>query len=111
MRRCLELASRALGRTAPNPAVGCVILDASGALLAEGFHARAGQPHAEAVALAALDALPDGRERARGGTLVVNLEPCAHRGGGRRTAPCAPLVAASGVARVVIGTADPFPGH
>src|SRR5262245_11908311 len=104
MRRCLELAERAAGRTSPNPMVGCVIVGADGRLLAEGFHEKVGAPHAEAVALAKLDG------RAEGATLYTNLEPCAHTGK-RRTEPCAPRVAASGVARLVYGMADPFPGH
>jgi diaminohydroxyphosphoribosylaminopyrimidine deaminase/5-amino-6-(5-phosphoribosylamino)uracil reductase len=104
MRRCLELAERAVGRTAPNPMVGCVVVDAAGRVLAEGFHERAGAPHAEAVALASLGG------RAEGATLYVNLEPCAHTSK-RRTQPCAPLVARSGIRRLVYGMADPFPGH
>jgi diaminohydroxyphosphoribosylaminopyrimidine deaminase / 5-amino-6-(5-phosphoribosylamino)uracil reductase len=102
MRRCLELAARHRGRTAPNPTVGCVIVDRRGAVIAEGAHRVAGQPHAEIVALRKL-----GR-RASGATLYVNLEPCNHHG---RTPPCAPAVRAAGVARVVIGMPDPIPGH
>lgn len=104
MRRCLVLAARARGRTAPNPMVGCVIVDRSGAVIAEGFHARAGLPHAEANALAEVAG------RAPGCTMYVNLEPCAHRGN-RRTEPCAPKVLASGIARLVIGMGDPIPSH
>lgn len=103
MRRCLSLARRAEGRTAPNPIVGCVIVKA-GKVLAEGVHRRAGGPHAEAVALAKLG------NRAPGATLYVNLEPCAHVGN-RRTEPCAPLLATSGIGRLVFGMRDPFPGH
>ena len=103
MRRCLELAARGEGRTAPNPMVGCVVLDRRGRPVAEGWHRRAGRPHAEADALAKL---PEGR--AAGGTLYVNLEPCRHQG---RTPPCAPLVAGSGVERVVVGMTDPIAGH
>ncbi|MBK7534821.1 MAG: bifunctional diaminohydroxyphosphoribosylaminopyrimidine deaminase/5-amino-6-(5-phosphoribosylamino)uracil reductase RibD [Myxococcales bacterium] len=102
MRRCLELADAAPGRIAPNPRVGCVIVDARGRLLAEGLHRGPGTAHAEVDALRALGG------EARGATLYVNLEPCAHHG---RTPPCAPVVAASGVARVVIGVLDPVPGH
>jgi diaminohydroxyphosphoribosylaminopyrimidine deaminase / 5-amino-6-(5-phosphoribosylamino)uracil reductase len=102
MRRCLVLARRAEGRTAPNPIVGCVIVDRRGQVLAEGWHRRAGGPHAEIDALARLGG------RAPGATLYVNLEPCNHRG---KTGPCAPVVAASGVRRVVIGALDPIPGH
>jgi diaminohydroxyphosphoribosylaminopyrimidine deaminase/5-amino-6-(5-phosphoribosylamino)uracil reductase len=104
MRRALELARRAAGRTAPNPIVGAVVVDGDH-VVGEGFHRRAGEPHAEIEALAAAG------ERARGATMYVSLEPCAHRGGGRRTEPCAPRVAAAGIARLVHGLRDPFPGH
>ena len=104
MARCLELARQAEGRTAPNPMVGCVIVDASGAVVAEGFHRRAGGPHAEAEALAQLGG------RAAGCTMYVNLEPCNHRQK-RRTVPCAPAVAASGIARLVVGMGDPIRSH
>jgi diaminohydroxyphosphoribosylaminopyrimidine deaminase / 5-amino-6-(5-phosphoribosylamino)uracil reductase len=104
MARCLELARRAEGRTAPNPLVGCVIVAPSGEVVAEGWHRRAGAPHAEAAALASLS------NRAAGCTLYVNLEPCRHRTG-RRTAPCAPLVAEAGIARVVVGMTDPIRSH
>jgi diaminohydroxyphosphoribosylaminopyrimidine deaminase / 5-amino-6-(5-phosphoribosylamino)uracil reductase len=104
LRRALTLARRAEGRTAPNPIVGCVIVDARGRVLAEGFHPRAGAPHAEAVALGKLGG------RAPGATMYVSLEPCNHTSA-RRTQPCAPLVAASGVRRLVYGLGDPFPGH
>jgi diaminohydroxyphosphoribosylaminopyrimidine deaminase/5-amino-6-(5-phosphoribosylamino)uracil reductase len=102
MGRCLELARRAEGRTAPNPIVGSVVVDAGGAVVAEGWHRRAGAAHAEIAALAKI------RRHAPGGTLYVNLEPCNHHG---RTPPCAPAVLASGVTRVVIGAMDPVAGH
>jgi len=102
MARCLELARKAEGRTAPNPIVGCVIVSTGGKVLAEGFHAGPGKLHGEAAALKKLGG------RARGATLYVNLEPCNHHG---RTPPCAPAVRDSGVARVVIGMLDPIPGH
>jgi diaminohydroxyphosphoribosylaminopyrimidine deaminase/5-amino-6-(5-phosphoribosylamino)uracil reductase len=99
MRQALALAARGLGETNPNPAVGCVV--ARGAqVLGEGFHARAGGPHAEVAALR------EAGPRARGATLYVTLEPCAHHG---RTPPCAPLVRDSGVARVVAALRDPSP--
>ncbi len=101
MARCLALAARGAGRTAPNPMVGCVIVKA-GRVLAEGWHRGPGTAHAEADALARLGG------RARGATLYVNLEPCDHQG---RTPPCAPAVIASGVRRVVIGAMDPILGH
>lgn len=105
MKRCLELARSARGRTAPNPMVGCVITDRRGEVIAEGLHRFAGALHAEADALAKL-----GNRVPAGATLYVNLEPCRHRSG-RRTAPCAPLVIDSGVARVVVGMRDPIRGH
>jgi diaminohydroxyphosphoribosylaminopyrimidine deaminase/5-amino-6-(5-phosphoribosylamino)uracil reductase len=102
MARALRLAERYRGRTAPNPIVGCVIVDALGKLLAEGAHPGAGKPHAEIVALRKLGG------RARGATMYVTLEPCTHEG---RTPACVPAVRESGVARVVVGTEDPVPGH
>src|SRR5689334_10442383 len=100
MRRAIVLAARGLGATSPNPVVGCVLLDAEGAVVGEGFHAYAGGPHAEIVALAQAGG------RARGGTAVVTLEPCNHTG---RTGPCAEALVAAGVARVVIAVDDPTP--
>ena len=98
MARAVDLAGRALGRTSPNPVVGCVILDADGRLVGEGLHERAGGPHAEVAALA------DAGDRARGGTAVVTLEPCRHTG---RTGPCAQALVDAGIARVVIAVPDP----
>lgn len=100
MRRALQLAALAEGRTSPNPLVGAVVLDALGQLVGEGFHARAGEPHAE------VGALVQAGERARGGTLVVTLEPCCHHG---RTPPCSQAVIKAGLARVVVAMEDPNP--
>jgi diaminohydroxyphosphoribosylaminopyrimidine deaminase/5-amino-6-(5-phosphoribosylamino)uracil reductase len=100
MRRAIELAARGLGTTSPNPVVGCVLLDSAGTVVGEGFHAYAGGPHAEIVALA------QAGERARGGTAVVTLEPCSHTG---RTGPCTDALVRSGVARVVFAVPDPNP--
>ncbi len=100
MDRALALAALAWGRTSPNPMVGAVVLDSRGQLVGEGFHARAGGPHAE------VGALNQAGERARGGTLVVTLEPCCHHG---RTPPCCDAVIASGIARVVVAMTDPDP--
>ncbi|MFE9561278.1 bifunctional diaminohydroxyphosphoribosylaminopyrimidine deaminase/5-amino-6-(5-phosphoribosylamino)uracil reductase RibD [Streptomyces sp. NPDC006487] len=100
MRRAIELAARGLGSTSPNPVVGCVITDASGAVVGEGWHERAGGPHAEIHALSAA-----GRA-ARGGTAYVTLEPCNHTG---RTGPCAQALIAAGITRVVYAVSDPNP--
>ena len=100
MQRALQLAALGAGRTSPNPLVGCVVLDAGGRLVGEGFHAVAGGPHAEVVALR------QAGERARGGTLVVTLEPCCHHG---RTPPCSTALLAAGIARVVVAMDDPDP--
>lgn len=105
MRRCLELARKAAGRTAPNPMVGCVIVDRRGKLVGEGYHRRAGLAHAEEAAL------HDAGDHARGATLYVNLEPCRHESERRRSQPCTKLVLAAGVRRLVYGMADPFDGH
>jgi len=102
MRHALALAEQHRGRTAPNPIVGCVIVGRTGDVIAEGAHAKAGTRHAEAVALDVLGG------RAMGATMYVTLEPCTHHG---RTPPCAPAVIASGVARVVIGSAEPIAAH
>lgn len=99
MQRCIELAKRAIGRTAPNPLVGCVIVR-DGAIVGEGFHPQAGQPHAEVFALR------EAGDRAQNATLYVNLEPCNHYG---RTPPCSEAVIAAGVRKVVVGMVDPDP--
>ncbi|WP_240341149.1 bifunctional diaminohydroxyphosphoribosylaminopyrimidine deaminase/5-amino-6-(5-phosphoribosylamino)uracil reductase RibD [Nocardioides sp. SYSU D00038] len=100
MRRALELAASPGVPWGPNPRVGCVLLDDTGATVAEGHHRGAGTAHAEA------DALARAGERARGTTAVVTLEPCNHTG---RTGPCAEALVAAGVRRVVFAQADPNP--
>ena len=100
MGRALELARQARGRTWPNPMVGCVIVR-DGRVLSEGFHAEAGQAHAEA------DALARASEPVDGATLYVNLEPCCHTH--KRTPPCAQALIRAGIARVVIANIDPNP--
>ncbi|MFG2407272.1 bifunctional diaminohydroxyphosphoribosylaminopyrimidine deaminase/5-amino-6-(5-phosphoribosylamino)uracil reductase RibD [Streptomyces brevispora] len=100
MRRAISLAARGLGSTSPNPVVGCVVLDATGRPVGEGFHQRAGEPHAEIHALRAAG------ENARGGTAYVTLEPCNHTG---RTGPCAQALVEAGIARVVYAVGDPNP--
>jgi diaminohydroxyphosphoribosylaminopyrimidine deaminase / 5-amino-6-(5-phosphoribosylamino)uracil reductase len=99
MGRALQLARRGLYTTAPNPRVGCVVVK-DGAVVGEGWHEKAGLPHAEVLALA------QAGDRARGATLYLNLEPCSHHG---RTPPCADAVVAAGVARVVAAMQDPNP--
>lgn len=98
MRTAIALAARALGETSPNPVVGCVVLDADGETAGEGWHAFAGAPHAESVALSQAGG------RAAGGTLVVTLEPCDHHG---RTGPCTQAILDAGVRRVLYAVADP----
>ncbi len=100
MRRALALAARGLGRTAPNPSVGCVIVGGHGHIVGEGFHRRAGLPHAE------VEALAKAGKRACGGTAYVTLEPCDHTG---RTGPCTRALIHAGIARVVAAVGDPNP--
>jgi diaminohydroxyphosphoribosylaminopyrimidine deaminase/5-amino-6-(5-phosphoribosylamino)uracil reductase len=100
LERALELAAAHAGRGYPNPTVGAVVVGAGGGVVGEGVSEAAGGPHAEVVALDAAG------EAARGGTVFVTMEPCAHHG---RTPPCVDRIVASGVARVVAGCADPNP--
>lgn len=100
MSRAVQLAERGLYTTMPNPRVGCVITDAQGEILAEGWHRRAGLAHAE------IEALQVAGERARGATVYVTLEPCSHSG---KTGPCADALIDAGVAKVVFGMQDPNP--
>ena len=99
MQRALELAEQGLMSTTPNPRVGCVIVR-DGERAGEGWHRRAGEPHAETVALA------EAGERARGATVYVTLEPCSHFG---RTPPCTDALVAARVARVIVAMEDPNP--
>ena len=99
MQRCLELARRALGCTSPNPMVGAVIIK-DGEIIGEGFHPKAGEPHAEVFAL------KDAGENARGATVYVNLEPSNHHG---LTPSCSEVLIAAGVSKVVVGMVDPNP--
>lgn len=100
MRRALVHAARAQGCTAPNPMVGAVVVNADGIIVGQGSHARAGDAHAEVVALDGAGA------SARGGTLYVTLEPCCHVG---RTGPCTERILAAGITRVVAAVQDPNP--
>ncbi len=102
MRRAIALARQAWGRTHPNPLVGAVIVE-GGRVVAEGFHAQDGGPHAERVALAAL-----GRAPGPDATLYVTLEPCSTHG---RTGACCDAIRAAGIWRVVVGATDPNPAH
>lgn len=99
MRRALRLAERARGQTSPNPLVGAVLVR-DGQVVGEGYHHRAGGPHAEILALRAAG------EAARDATLYLTLEPCSHHG---RTPPCSPAVIAARIGRLVVATADPNP--
>ena len=99
MAEALALAERGRYTTSPNPMVGAVIV-AGGQVVGRGFHARAGEPHAEVFACR------EAGERSAGATLYVTLEPCCHHG---RTPPCVDLAIASGVQRVVVGARDPNP--
>ena len=102
MSRALDLARRAWGDTHPNPMVGALIVE-NGEVVAEGWHARDGGPHAERAALAAL-----GRAPKPGATMVVTLEPCSTHG---RTGACTEAIIAAGIGRVVVGATDPNPDH
>ena len=100
MQRALELAVQAEGETSPNPMVGCVIVDDEGNIVGEGYHHKAGQPHAE------VNALAEAKQLAQGATAYVTLEPCAHYG---RTGPCCVALARAGIKRVVAACKDPNP--
>ncbi len=104
MARALQLARRGLNTTTPNPRVGSVIVK-DGAVIGEGWHEKAGEPHAEAIALGKVGT-GNTAHGPRGATVYVTLEPCSHYG---RTPPCADALIAAGVARVVIAMKDPNP--
>jgi len=99
MRLTLRLAKKGMGRTSPNPLVGAVIVK-DGNIVGQGYHQRAGEPHAEIMALG------QAGEKARGATLYLNLEPCNHFG---RTPPCTQAILKAGINRVVAGMSDPNP--
>lgn len=100
MQTALALAIRGRGFVEPNPMVGAIVLDSAGLLVGEGWHQKYGGPHAEIHALNAAG------ERARGGTLIVTLEPCCHWG---KTPPCTDAIVQAGISRVVAAMADPYP--
>ena len=97
--RALELARKGTGRTFPNPLVGAVIVS-GGKIEGEGYHARAGGPHAE------VEAIESAGDKARGSTLYLNLEPCCHQG---RTGPCCEAIVEAGIKRVVFSLKDNNP--
>jgi diaminohydroxyphosphoribosylaminopyrimidine deaminase/5-amino-6-(5-phosphoribosylamino)uracil reductase len=100
MTRALFHAARGRGRTSPNPMVGAVVVSPEGVVLGQGFHARAGEPHAE------INALNEAGEGAQGATLYCTLEPCSHIG---RTGPCVVRIVEAGISRVVAAVEDPNP--
>lgn len=99
MKRAITLAKKALGYTSPNPLVGAVIVK-DNKIIGEGYHNKAGEPHAERMALA------DCKESPKGATIYVTLEPCCHQG---RTPPCTDAIIEAGIQHVVIGSSDPNP--
>ncbi|MEN8256619.1 MAG: bifunctional diaminohydroxyphosphoribosylaminopyrimidine deaminase/5-amino-6-(5-phosphoribosylamino)uracil reductase RibD [Thermodesulfobacteriota bacterium] len=99
MKQALKLARKAMGRTSPNPLVGAVVVK-NGKVIGQGYHSKAGTPHAEVHALQAAG------KKAKGATIYVTLEPCNHTG---KTPPCTKTIVASGIARVVVGMVDPNP--
>jgi diaminohydroxyphosphoribosylaminopyrimidine deaminase / 5-amino-6-(5-phosphoribosylamino)uracil reductase len=100
MAQCLQLAELGAGFVSPNPMVGAVVLDSEGRVVGRGYHPKLGEGHAEVFAL------NEAGDKAKGGTLYVNLEPCNHQG---RTPPCTQKIIDAGIARVVCGTLDPNP--
>ena len=98
MKRAIHLASLGDGKTSPNPMVGAVILDKNGNIISEGFHLKAGMPHAEAMAFNNL------KKDATGGSMYVNLEPCCHQG---KTPPCVDKIISSGLKKIYVSIKDP----
>ena len=101
MKKCFELAKKGLGKTSPNPLVGCIVLDKNGNEISSGYHEKYGENHAERNALLNLK-----QNEAQEGTLIVNLEPCSHFG---KTPPCADLIIERGLKKVVIAMRDVNP--
>ena len=100
MQECFELAKLSLGRTSPNPAIGAIVLDKNGVPVGKGYHKKAGTEHAEVIAL------NEAGEKAKGGTLIVNLEPCCHVG---KTPPCTDLIIQKKIQEVIFSNYDPNP--
>jgi diaminohydroxyphosphoribosylaminopyrimidine deaminase/5-amino-6-(5-phosphoribosylamino)uracil reductase len=103
MKRCLQLAKNGLGTTYPNPLVGSVIVH-NGKIIGEGWHKKAGEPHAEVNAINSVK----NKELLSESTIYVNLEPCSHFG---KTPPCANLIIKHKIPKVVIGCMDTFSCH
>lgn len=104
MRRALQLAGLGEGLVSPNPMVGAVIVSSEGRIIGEGYHHRYGGPHAEVNAIASVR--EKDRHLLKESTIYVTLEPCSHYG---KTPPCSKLIIETGIPRVVVGSADPFP--
>ena len=100
MQECFDLAKKGFGRTSPNPIVGAIVLDKDGNPVGRGFHKKAGDYHAEVIAI------NEAGGNALGGTLIINLEPCCHQG---KTPPCADLIIKSGIKEVIFSCLDPNP--
>lgn len=100
MQKCIDLAKLGEGKVSPNPLVGAVVLDKDGFVVGEGYHEKYGEAHAET------NALNQAGDKARGGTLIVNLEPCSHFG---KTPPCADLIVERGIKKLIVGMVDPNP--
>jgi len=100
MQKCIKLAEKGEGQVSPNPLVGAIVLDKDGNIVGEGYHQKYGEAHAE------VNALNQAGEKARGGTIIVNLEPCSHFG---KTPPCADLIIKKGIKKLIVGMIDPNP--
>ena len=100
MNKCIELAKQGEGKVSPNPLVGSLVLDEDNNVVGQGFHEQYGEAHAE------VNAIAQAGEKAVGGTIFVNLEPCSHYG---KTPPCADLIIKSGLKKLVVGMTDPNP--
>lgn len=100
MQECFDLAKKALGRTSPNPVVGAIVLDKNGIPVGKGFHKKAGEEHAEVIAI------KEAGDLASDGTLIVTLEPCCHKG---KTPPCTDLIIKSKIKEVIFSNHDPNP--
>lgn len=101
MKECINLARQAEGNVSPNPLVGAIVLDKSNNIISKGYHIKYGEYHAERNALINID-----KSKTRGGTVIVNLEPCCHHG---KTPPCTDIIMEKGISRVVIGMRDVNP--